>query len=71
MSKRIVIIDEGEYTAQEIKEVQKFISSEYDGIELLLDPNKVLAVCDIKYSVVQISHIFGEAYISINGGTGE
>jgi hypothetical protein len=71
MSKRIVIIDEGEYTAQEIKEVQKFISSEHEDIELLLDPNKVLAICDTKYSVVQISHIFGEAYISINGGTCE
>ena len=71
MSKRIIIIDEGEYTAQEVKEVQKFINAEYENIELLLNPDKVLAICDISYSVVQISHIFGEAYISINGGTCE
>jgi hypothetical protein len=71
MSKRILIVDEGEYTAKEIKEVQGFINGEYEGIELLLNPTKVLAICDIKYSIVQIYHIFGEAYISINGGTCE
>ena len=71
MSKRIIIIDEGEYTAQEVKEVQKFINAEYENIELLLNPDKVLAVCGIEYSIIQIFHIFGEAYISINGGACE
>lgn len=69
MAKRIIIVDNGEYKAKEIKEVQSFISKEYKDIELLLDPDKVMAICDVKYSYEQILGIFGEAYISINGGS--
>lgn len=68
MSRRILVIDYQEYSAQEIKDTQQFINSQYGGIELLINPDKVIAICDIEYSYTQVLDIFGEAYISTNGG---
>lgn len=67
MARRILIVDEGEYEQKDIRVVQSFINSEYDGIELLLDPDRILAICDIKYSFEQVRFIVGEAYMSLGG----
>lgn len=71
MANRIVIVDEGKYEQKDIRAVQSFINSGYGDIELLLDPDRLLAICDIKYSIEEVRSIVGEAYISFGGNNSD
>lgn len=63
--KRIIVIDYGEYRADDIKKIQIEISKVYPSIKLLLDPDKVLAIASITYSVNEIIDIFMEAFTDV------